>query len=914
MRSGFIYLLFFILTLSASAQKLAISPTVDPEFFAANDEITITYDVSFQSPSSWSEAWLWAWLPTNTSINPPSNVNPASSNASITNAAKFTKRSEGGRVYFDITITPSTFFNTSKDNITSIGFLLKGDDWADGQTEDYVTEVTDGFVIKFIEPEGNFKFYTSGFEIPITVKTSESSTITLYHDDVAQGSPANNATELTSSYIVADDDDVHVLKAVANNGIESVETTFSYAVSPTPPSNPLPAGVQDGINYIDDNTVTLVLTAPNKENVFVIGDFNDWTLDNDYLMNKDGEQFWLTVGGLTKGDNYRFQYLIDGEIRIADPYSEKIGSPFDDPEIIAQNRYPDLENYPNDKTSDAVTYIQTGQTAYSWEVVNFERPAKEDLMIYELLVRDFTDQRDYESVISRLDYLKSLGINAIELLPITEFEGNNSWGYNPSFMLATDKYYGTEDQLKKLIDESHKRGIAVIADIVLNHAFGRSPLVRMENSGGYNAPTNDNVYLNKTAKHDFNVGYDFNHESEYTKTYLDRVNEFWLQEYKFDGFRFDLSKGFTQKNTLGSVDAWSAYDASRIALLKRMADHIWSIDEDAYVILEHLAVNQEETELSNYGMMLWGNRNPEYRSLAKGNSRSLDNVFHEGMGWDDPHLVAYMESHDEERVMWDLMKTNTRTLSESVARCQLNAAFFFTIPGPKMIWQFGEMGYDEELNDDRLAIKPTHWEYLEQEKRAKLVDVYTSLMNLKTKTEYIDSRYYDMKSSGGVKWITIDHPDVTITVVGNFNKTSQSVKVGLTQNGTWYNYLTEEVISVSDYQNYQEVLSAGAFRIYTTKKLENYIDGDPTVLFVNSDELSENIVLVVPNPADSWITLSSDLPIKAYEIYDVSGKAVHNETTHMDDNRVYVGGLSDGVYLIKVWVNDEYLSLRWVKR
>ncbi|NOZ04318.1 MAG: hypothetical protein GXO92_06915 [FCB group bacterium] len=98
-------------------------------------------------------------------------------------------------------------------------------------------------------------------------------------------------------------------------------------------------------------------------------------------------------------------------------------------------------------------------------------------MIYELLVRDFIDRHDYQTLIDTLDYLEKLGINAIELMPINEFEGNSSWGYNPSFYFAPDKYYGTRQDLKLFIDECHRRGIAVIMDIVLNHTYGQSPLV-----------------------------------------------------------------------------------------------------------------------------------------------------------------------------------------------------------------------------------------------------------------------------------------------------------------------------------------------------------------------------------------------------------------------------------------------------
>lgn len=107
----------------------------------------------------------------------------------------------------------------------------------------------------------------------------------------------------------------------------------------------------------------------------------------------------------------------------------------------------------------------------------------------------------------------------------------------------------------------------------MNHAFGQCPLVRMWWDPALNAPSAESPYFNTVAKHDYNVGYDFNHESEATKNFRDRVFTYWLNEYNVDGYRFDLSKGFTQNNTLGDVGAWGAYDASRIEIWKIFMIH-----------------------------------------------------------------------------------------------------------------------------------------------------------------------------------------------------------------------------------------------------------------------------------------------------------------------------------------------------
>ena len=866
----------------------AQAPTIEPEFFSADEEITITYDVTGTSLQSLNQAWIWMWVP-DQSIDAPSNVNPASSNTAATDPAKFTRTTDvDGRVYFSITLTPSTFLNVAAESIENIGMLLKANDWPDGQTDDFIASVTNGFALAMSNPTGNYGFFESSTTIDIDVKTSEPAEIEILVDD-SEIANVSSATELSTTHTIIDDGNVHIIKARANNGSESIETTYSYTLTPTPPSTTLPDGISDGINYGADNTsATLALRAPNKDHVFVIGDFNNWSLSNDYLMNKDGDVFWLELTGLNSGQEYQYQYLVDGDIKIADPYAEKILSSFDDPEIISENRYPNLAQYPGSETSEAISILQTNRAEFTWS--EFERPANEDLVVYELLIRDFTEERTFDAVTARLDYLKDLGINAIELMPVQEFEGNLSWGYNPAFMFAVDKYYGTELDFKTFVDEAHKRGIAVILDIVLNHQFGRNSLVRLYNQGLYGNPTSENPWFNTSPKHDFNVGYDMNHESQFTKDYTDRVVKYWLEEYNVDGYRFDLSKGFTQRNTLGNVGAWGNYDASRVALWKRIADVIWAEDPTAYIILEHFADNSEEKELAEYGMMLWGNMNHTYINAGKGISSSLSGTYHENRGWGEPHLISYMESHDEERFMWEVQKTYNK--QESLERAKLATAFFLTVPGPKMIWQFGEFGYDEELNNDRLGIKPTRWEYLEELNRKKLFDLYKSLIHLRTKTDYINKENFEWVATGNVKTINITHPEIDIYLIGNFDDEEQIDNHKFTKAGTWYDYFTGESFEVSD-TGEEIILSPGEWYMYTSELIDNYIDDQQITL--NTTIPLESQLIAYPNPATEEIRISGEIEALNYQISDLSGRTVLADKIPVD-RRIDVSSLLPGLY------------------
>ncbi len=889
-------------------------PSITPQFFGPDEDITISYNVTGTSLAGLSEAYIWMWLP-DESIDAPSNINPAASNASATAPAKFTKTNEQGQTIFRITLTPTAFFNQPAEKIVKLGMILKGNDWSDGQTSDYIQEVSTGFAASLISPVGNYGFYDGGESIDIDFAASASSTITFSVDGELQSS-IEDATSFTAIHDVIADGQTHLLAVTADNGTEQVTKNYSYTTTPVVTIAAIPSTAKDGINYNSQTSATLVLVAPQKENVFVIGDFNNWSLDNDYLMKKDGDKFWLTINNLEPGKEYQFQYLVDGAIKIADPYATKIGSEFDDNEIVAENRYPNLKLYPNTQTSEAVSFLQTDKQPFNWTDDSFSKPAKEELVIYELLIRDFTDMRTIAAVQGRLDYLQELGINAIELMPVMEFEGNLSWGYNPFAMLAFDKYYGTETDLKTFVNECHTRGIAVILDIALNHQFGRNSLVRLYNEGLYGNPTAANPWFNTSAKHDFNVGYDMNHESELTQNYVDRVVSFWLEEYHVDGYRYDLSKGFTQKNTLGNVGLWGQYDASRVALLKRLADHQWSVDEDSYVILEHFADNTEEKELANYGMMLWGNHNDDFKNLAKGSNRNITNMLYESRGYNEPHLINYMESHDEERVAFELDKSSSSSLAIQMQRLKLNAAFFFMVPGPKMLWQFGEFGYDEELNNDRLGVKPTKWEYLENDARQSLFQVYQSLIKLKTRTEFLNKDNFGWSAGSSIKWLRYNDQDTEFVLTGNFGNTSAALDQQIISEGTWYDYFTGNEIEIVASDDFSFKLSAGEFRLLTSKPIENYIDDalQKNIVLANTTTGVNQIMAIHPNPALNTLYISTYQPIEQVEVFDLQGSKQFNFEVKNDNGRraIDVSQLPNGLYILRVKVQGDYLSEKFI--
>ncbi|WP_316800988.1 alpha-amylase family glycosyl hydrolase [Pedobacter frigidisoli] len=590
----------------------------------------------------------------------------------------------------------------------------------------------------------------------------------------------------------------------------------------------LPAGAKDGVVFINNGTSAIItLYAPGKKSVSLIGDFNNWSATASVMKNTpDGNTWWVQIDNLNPATEYGYQFYVDGTLKVADPYCEKVLDP-DNDQYIFSTVYPGLKAYPTGKTTGIVSVMQANQAVYTWKYSSFSRPEKNNLVIYELLIRDFTTEHTYASTLAKLDYLIGLGINAIELMPVNEFEGNSSWGYNPSFYFAPDKYYGTKTALQNFIDECHGRGIAVIMDMVLNHSFGQSPMVQLYFDG--TKPTSSSPWFNVDAKHPFNVGYDFNHESSATKKFSKDVMKFWMQQYKIDGFRFDLSKGFTQKSSVDDAQ-FRLYDSGRIATWKDYNAYIKSIDPNFYVILEHFAEESEEKVLAGDGMMLWNNMNYNMNEATMG---WLDNSnfqwgFYANHGFaKSENLVGYGESHDEERLNYKNITYGNASgsyvikgnLATSLKREALAAAFLFAIPGPKMVWQFGELGYDINIDyNGRTGEKPVKWDYYSDPNRKALYDAYAKFIRLKKNNPIFNSTSSTYNLAGGIKYIKLVEGTNTVVVVGNFDVVSQQANIDFGTSGTWADAVGNGITMGSTF--YTATLVPGEYHVFSKTALK----------------------------------------------------------------------------------------------
>lgn len=888
--------------LQGKAQLLSWSP----DFAKDNDNISITVDASkgnqgLLNYNPVSDVYVHTGVITNLSTGPTNwRYVKFNQNFNVPNAQLQATSLGGNKWRFDITNIRSYYGVPAGETILRIAILFRNGNGTVVQrnadaSDMYIPVYDNSLAVRFTAPLFQ-PLYTPlpesivkqvGDNIQLTAIANQSSGMKLFLD----GTEIQSATAVTtiSANPLLTTSGNHTVRVDATVGAVTKSESFSFFVATAPNVAPLPAGVRDGINYEAGNTAaTLVLYAPGKTRVSVIGEFpgSNWVEQTNYVMNKtpDGNYWWLRITGLTPGQEYAFQYLVDGTLKVGEPYAEKVLDPSNDGFITAAT-YPGLRSYPTGFTTGIVSILQTNAPVYNWAVTNFSRPDKRNLVVYELLLRDFLAAHDWKTLKDTLSYFKRLGVNAVEIMPFNEFDGNESWGYNPAYFLAPDKYYGPKNTLKEFVDSCHKNGIAVIMDIALNHTTGANPLAALYWNTATNQPASNNPWLNVSAVHPYNVFNDFNHESLATRYFTSRVVEHWLQEYKLDGFRFDLAKGFTQNTQCGGSTTdetcIAAYHADRVAIWKRYYDSCQLKSPGSYVILEHFAANTEEIELSNYGMLLWGNNTFNFQEAAMGytGTSNFENYLHSNRGWTNPYLVSYMESHDEERLMYKNINFgnaagtyNVKDLNTALKRIELTGAFFYTAPGPKMLWQFGELGYDFSINrcpdgtinsNCRTSNKPIRWDYKDIELRRRVYDVFASLNKLRFHPWYKDAFTannitIEKSLTGGFKWLKIRTATDSscIVVVGNFDVTSQTASVTFPVAGTWYDYLNSGTLTATGGPQ-SVTLEPGAYRVYLNRNLVNAVVTSAGGATPSGNALE---AFVFPNPGNDNSVLDLNLP------------------------------------------------------
>lgn len=850
-----------------------------------------------------------------------------------------------GNIYeLDLTPTIRDFYNNPTGSITSINVVFRSDD---GSQQTVDLEISVGaFQVTMINPAPSANgviIVDNGGGTQILAQNSNGpANYELFANGVSIHT--QNNTTFYNGYLFSGLTENQYCELVVTQGAATTSRSFLILVNSTIEES-IPSNLEDGINYNDSDptTTTLVIDAPNKDFVYVAGSFNNWEPTSAHAMKKDpsSSKFWVELTGLTSGQIETYQYWVGSLnpiagspklVKTADPYSTLVLSPFDDPWISATT-YPNLPAYPEGQERE-VTVLETGQTPYAWQVTNFQKPKKEDLIIYEVLVRDFDQDRNFQDLIDKVDYFKDLNVNAIQLMPVMEFEGNESWGYNTSFHMALDKFYGTEEKFKELVDVFHQNGIAVILDIALNHAFGRNPMVRMwmddPDGDGWGEPSSENPYFNQVAKHSYSVGSDFNHQQTRTQYYVERVVKHWIEEFNIDGFRWDLTKGFTQ-NCENNEGCTNTYQQDRVDILKQYADYSWSLDDTHYVIFEHLGQDNEEQEWANYrlnedkGIMMWGIMNHDYNELTMGYPADINRMGHVARGFNAPRVVGYAESHDEERLMYKNLQFGNSSggyditnLNTALERMSALGAVTLTIPGPKMIWHFGELGMENSIftcnngtvnepggtdGDCKLDTKPQpQWvnNWIGDTNRSQIYNDWARLNELKINEDVFEGNYsIDSGDTTPRIYIWDDALPSTslknVVILANFDVTAQNIVPDFPYTGTWYDLMDDSGSTTITVSSTTATINipAGEFRIY----------GNQASTLSVEDFSSLSTLKMFPNPTSN--SFKTNKTLDKVLIYNTTGKLIYTFDGGFEKNHEFnVSNLSQGLYMVKLESNS----------
>ena len=690
---------------------------------------------------------------------------------------------------------------------------------------------------------------------------------------------------------------------------------------------PRPAGVTEGIFYDKPNKgdVTVSFYAADKDGnvpkrIYILSSLSNWKTNTDYLCNQDGGYFWYTFKGLEQGKEFAFQYVAQkasGIVKFADPYSTKVLHNDDkwepktaDPTLMD---YPSSDVYPGCMAGGYLTVLHPGKPEFPWSdaTKNFKRPDKNNLVIYEAWVYDFSPKRTYRAMVERLDYLKNLGINALELMPVSEFEGNKSWGYNPTYYCAVDKAYGSERDFKILVDECHKRGIAVIVDMVFNHATGLQPWNALW--GKTKSP-----YMLPNYPHGDKFFEEFNHNYQGTRDYFAYVLRHWMTELKVDGFRLDLAHGLsgeTYKETDVVINLRNLYN-----------NGVKAVASDGYMILEYW--RNLTASCVSAGMLCWDNMTSNFYEVMMGwvaqggDKDNLSRANRDG-------YVTYASSHDEQRPAWKTMtygkvgKGNTATaLKTRLQRVPGTIAFGALLNGPQMIWMFDELGYDYSHcsnpsgtsgNDQDKGGSPCYetdgkpipeakgWyqdadRMAAYKKTAQIIQLRTRLLPSVFAGNPTSS---DVGANRALRSVIWGEGTNRIFVITNHGTTEQSFT--LPEGNSWYDYLAGGTTSMAAGTALK--LAAGDIKVYTAKKIalpvipDSYSDKDFVYVGVE-DVNADKPASVYPSVANDFITINAEEEITNVQLMALSGQVYAPE--YSEDGVVEVAGYNPGLYLLVV--------------
>lgn len=528
-------------------------------------------------------------------------------------------------------------------------------------------------------------------------------------------------------------------------------------------------------------SIEFKLLAPYNDKVTLKSDFSNW---QGIPMEKDDGGVFRAQVDLEDG-TYQYKFSVQSK------------SWFLEPDTWVDIIDPHATNI-DDTNQTGIICIKDGKRTvdtYVWQHDNKSLPGDHELVIYEMHVGDFSGgesdlhpRGSYENVIEKLDYLTELGINAIEFMPLQEFPGDHSWGYNARHFFATESSYGTTADLKQLIDECHDRGIRVILDCVFNHVESDNPLTQIDHDYWFHHEAQDpDNYWGPELNYEH---YDDNFDTYPARRFVGDVVRYWIQEYHIDGIRYDAAK------QIGNYDFmhWIVNEAKEAAGTKpflNVAEHI----------PETTSITNQDGPMDSCWHTSFYHTLIDLLSEGQYDADRLKDVL-------DPrrqgfmgaaNVVNYLSNHDHDRL---LVKLGNQEILDQTAfrRISLGMVLLMTAVGIPMVWMGEEFG---EYKPKTIESAKLDWSLLKNDENRSLFEFIKGLITLRKQTQALYTNninfFYDALSSKVLAYVRWNDEGSRVVVIANFSDQylADYTVTNFPQAGTWHEWTHDYDIEVN---------------------------------------------------------------------------------------------------------------------
>lgn len=529
------------------------------------------------------------------------------------------------------------------------------------------------------------------------------------------------------------------------------------------------------------------LFAPYNEKVELIGNWNNW---KPIKMTKGDDGCWRADVPLKDGEyQYKFlvkskSYFAEGQtLAVPDPYSTRVTREADEKTIIV---------------------IKNGKrviTTYEWKHDDVPLPPNHELIIYELHIQDFTggpgDEKNpkkgtFKGAIEKLDYLADLGINAIELMPVQEFPGPNSWGYNPRILFGVENNYGTPDDLCAFIDECHGRGMRVLFDGVFNHSEMESPLTKIDYAYWFYQENPDPPHLHWGPKFNY-YHHDENLDVWPARDFTRESIIFWIEHFHIDGIRFDATAAIRNYDILDWLRDQAHEFVGGIKPFLAIAEHV---PQDPTVAGLDGPMDAAWHETFSKQMQSTITCIDKDGRQAMNIDSIISTLEPRSEGFESPYnVINYIDNHDQERIMWQL---GNHMIFDAAAfrRMKMGAAILLTAPGIPMIWMGQEFGESAPRTPNAYAEpQPIDWALLQNDSNKNLLHYYRGLIHLHRTMPALHLDTFEVLSIERERGIFAykrwnDEGNVIVVVVNIRDVYQGEVHIGnWPEDGTWHEYI-----------------------------------------------------------------------------------------------------------------------------